>query len=730
MKFTYHPLTSVMIAVAVGLSLLPLGALIERDAFVVESLPVLVASAVVGLILALLRAPRLLTLIAQLVAIVGVLVWRGLSLAGPGDPFDALSLLTSDGVEAIRNQPPPLSAVPGVVWLVLLLASVLTIVLELLVNGLEQPGWAIAPLALSFTMSALIVRQDLPWYQVLPVLAGYLAVLLASGGFGGATGRASRSGAFNASRTATALAIAAIGVIASLLIAPLIPLGPKQPWNNSGQDGPIQLSDPTVRLNQDLRRPDDVPVLNYRASNDEPTYLRTVALANLTSDGARLMPMRLSRFGLGSASNQPGVDVKVEVQMADIPSEYLPAPFAPRGFSADGTWSYDPETLSIVAAGVDRIDQTRGLEYSVESVIPDPTKEEVEAAGAGSGLDAVVSEIPQGLSPEVTQLTSEVVGDAQTAGQKALAIQSYLRSDQFTYSLGAPGSSSSNAINAFLLEDRSGYCIHFAAAMITMSRIEGIPARMAVGFTPGERQEDGSYEVTAHDAHAWPELYLDGLGWVPFEPTPAFDGPPEYVDPADPSSASPTPEPTAPTSEEPAATPTPTPTPSPTPSADPSQGAGGRAVATGIGIGALVLLLLALPALARLVQRGLRLRGGQEPERAADAAWDEVRATFRDFGLSWPGGSPGPASKAAADQLAPQGAAALAAIAQTVERSRFSREGSDAGELATQVKALRTSVSRAASSGARFRAVLLPASLFGSARRTTGGPPDGSLSDN
>ena len=82
--------------------------------------------------------------------------------------------------------------------------------------------------------------------------------------------------------------------------------------------------------------------------------------------------------------------------------------------------------------------------------------------------------------------------------------------------------------------------------MITMARLEGIPARMAIGFTPGEKLEDGSFEVTSHDSHAWPELFLEGLGWVPFEPTPPMSGPPGYTEPSDQQpSASPSPDPSA-----------------------------------------------------------------------------------------------------------------------------------------------------------------------------------------
>ena len=74
-------------------------------------------------------------------------------------------------------------------------------------------------------------------------------------------------------------------------------------------------------------------------------------------------------------------------------------------------------------------------------------------------------------------------------------------------------------------ETRRGYCTQFATAMIMMARAQGIPARMAIGFIPGTR-EGSSNIVRASDAHAWPELYFQGSGWLRFEPTASRSGPP------------------------------------------------------------------------------------------------------------------------------------------------------------------------------------------------------------
>jgi transglutaminase-like putative cysteine protease len=75
---------------------------------------------------------------------------------------------------------------------------------------------------------------------------------------------------------------------------------------------------------------------------------------------------------------------------------------------------------------------------------------------------------------------------------------------------------------AFLLTERSGYCQQFSGAMALMLRMDGIPARVAAGFLSGSPESSrGHYDVTAEDAHEWVEVFFAGIGWVPFNPTPA-----------------------------------------------------------------------------------------------------------------------------------------------------------------------------------------------------------------
>src|SRR4051794_31869058 len=125
------------------------------------------------------------------------------------------------------------------------------------------------------------------------------------------------------------------------------------------------------------------------------------------------------------------------------------------------------------------------------------------------------------LDPSVTDLVAQLTADATTPYDKVRAIHGFLtdRANGFVYSLSTgPGTSGDDL--ADFLRLRRGYCEQYAGAMAVMVRAAGVPARVALGYTPGAQEPDGSRLVTSDDAHASVEAYFAGLGWVPFDPTP------------------------------------------------------------------------------------------------------------------------------------------------------------------------------------------------------------------
>lgn len=128
------------------------------------------------------------------------------------------------------------------------------------------------------------------------------------------------------------------------------------------------------------------------------------------------------------------------------------------------------------------------------------------------------------LSPEAERRLAGMTGEAETDAEKLRAIERELASWDYTRTpgklpeeIGSPG----EFLDYFLLENPRGYCTYFATAFVLLARAEGIPARYVQGFcVPVEKP--GEVSVRSHMAHAWPEAYIRGVGWVPFEPTPGY----------------------------------------------------------------------------------------------------------------------------------------------------------------------------------------------------------------
>jgi len=119
----------------------------------------------------------------------------------------------------------------------------------------------------------------------------------------------------------------------------------------------------------------------------------------------------------------------------------------------------------------------------------------------------------------VYALAQRLAAGARTNYDVTERVERYLADGGYTYSLTPPRST--YPLVTFLLHSFIGYCQQFSGAMALLLRMDGIPARVVAGFTPGVRERNGTYTVTVADAHEWVEAYFAGVGWVTFDPTPA-----------------------------------------------------------------------------------------------------------------------------------------------------------------------------------------------------------------
>jgi hypothetical protein len=151
---------------------------------------------------------------------------------------------------------------------------------------------------------------------------------------------------------------------------------------------------------------------------------------------------------------------------------------------------------------------------------PVPTDLPVPLFGSEISRAPVESAIDASVYREVGELARRLTAGEPTAYDATKAIEAHLR-DTYDYDEEPP--LRRFPLAAFIGGDRAGYCQQFSGSMALMLRMVGIPARVATGFTPGERRPEDRelFEVTDLDAHSWVEVFFNGIGWVPFDPTPS-----------------------------------------------------------------------------------------------------------------------------------------------------------------------------------------------------------------
>jgi protein-glutamine gamma-glutamyltransferase len=151
---------------------------------------------------------------------------------------------------------------------------------------------------------------------------------------------------------------------------------------------------------------------------------------------------------------------------------------------------------------------------SVSEVVVPPRGTDAPVAERGAAARLLTDSVYSGTYELVEALTA----DSSTVYDAVQTIETHLR-DTYRYSERVP--EHAYPLESFLFEDRRGYCQQFSGAMALMLRMAGIPARVAAGFSPGvPDRKTGEYRVRDLDAHSWVEVYFQGIGWVPFDPTP------------------------------------------------------------------------------------------------------------------------------------------------------------------------------------------------------------------
>ncbi|MES4888475.1 DUF3488 and transglutaminase-like domain-containing protein [Streptomyces sp. NPDC096012] len=676
-------------------------------------------------------------------------------IPGP-DTFRFLADLLRQGSQDVSRYAIPAPLTDGIKLMLIGGVLLIGLLVDTLAVTFRSAAPAGLPLLALYSVAAGLSDGAADWLWFLVAAAGYLMLLLAEGRdrtaqWGRVFGGAPRSpgspepGAAAPVRTGRRIGAVALGVA---LVVPLaLPtmqgglLSPSGPGMGAGdgQGGGGSAVNLLVSLRDNLNTDDDRQLLSLRTSTDDVSdlYLRIISLDDF--DGTTWKPAQRhivgvpdefpTPTGLGEAVKRDRISTTVRA--ADwYAQEWLPMPYPPSGVKISGRWRYEPVGMALVG---DHGQDTRGKSYQVTSLDVRPTAAQLASAPEPpASLKREYTQVPSSLPKVVARTAREITSGATSHYDQAVKLQDYFTvTGGFRYDTQVRVGRGPNAIANFLKE-KEGFCIHFSFAMAAMARTLGIPARVAVGFAPGTPQSDGTVAVNQKDAHAWPELYFEGVGWTRFEPTPTRGTTPSYTQPDTPGTS--LPDQTLPSKNASSA---------PSAAASPSRSCAGRlrelqacdsASAVGVPYGGddrpfpwwglltgLAVLTLAAVALSPLLwrRRARSLRLGAHPRTPEGAAahtlavWQELTDSAWDYGIA-PEESLTP--RKAADrivrlgQLDPSSGAAVHRVADAVEQVLYAPVPRPSAGAAQDVRRVVEALRGTAGTRARLRARFLPRS--------------------
>ncbi len=706
--------------VAVQAMLIPLFSVISAGLWVIGAMALPALLLLVGYLLRRRAVPAVAVsgvLLAVWVGVVTLVCFPAQALFGVipvGSTFAAAGDLISAASNEILLGVAPLPASAGLNFLVFASVGLLTIALDHVVLTARMPLLAGVALVAVWLVPAIAVPSGVDVIAFAVLAASLLFLLRADTR---SRERPAREGR-GAGIASVALTIGAVAIVAAVIAGPALPPAAV----SAGGTGMIASIDPSLDLGDDLRQPSEVPVLSMYSDAPTPPYLRVTTLS--VFDGDVWMPDRLRSVSLDDAPLEPvtvadGVRVteyRTFVNVAQLSSAYLPVSFPAVAVDGlDGFWRSVPYSRTIQSGQ----SSAQGQDYEVTTHVPRPTLEQIRAAETEI-TDARIDlqALPEGTPAIVSELAAEVTAGGTTDYDRLIALQSWFRGTEFTYSLTAPVSdgfdgSSADAVAEFL-QEKSGYCVHYAGAFALMARALDMPSRIAVGFLPGAFTGDSIdgmrvSEATTGQLHAWPEVYFAGIGWVQFEPTKSLGTQTRFA-----SAASPEDDGGTDVVEE-EATPTPTASASvaPTgPDRDLDAGAvSGSArmidVRPALGVVGGVLVVVLAPAAAGALRRFVLRR-----RRTVVSAWRYVQDAAIDLGVDVSAAETPRAFGARVSAVAGVPTAELRRLVDAVERASYApAPATTTGDLSADAEAVRDGMRAALSPRARLIALLLPRSL-------------------
>lgn len=639
-----------------------------------------------------------------------------------------------DGTAEMQEQATPALPLTGLVALTTVFVALVALAVDLVAVAGRRPALGGLGLLVLYCVPVSTIVGEVALTAFLAPAGGFAVLLWAEQRDRLAGGSRAGSGSPLGTGTLSALRTAVLALVAGILLAAFVPVAAEGSFaqglgTGAGSSTGTSL-DPVAELRGELNRPEPVDLLEVTTAAEDPGYLRAVTLDEYSQEGWRMsnldgeQSIAVDEPLAPLPGRTPGRPVTATITATGHDDQFLPTFSAPLAIDVrgddDAAWRFDPEAVTVFGRAV----TTAGQSWEVQAEEPRPGVEQLAAAADLRPADRFLrryTELPP-LDPSVPALVEELTDPGQTPYERVRAISDHLtdRENGFVYSLSTEPGTTGDDLADFLRLKR-GYCEQYAGAMGVLVRAAGVPARVVLGYTPGERSGDGPRVVTSDDAHAWVEAWFAGSGWVPFDPTPigaARAVPLEWAPRAD-------------ATVDPASTPVvpdvPLPLPTApgaeldrddqfTPLAVPQQQSSGLAPwAAGAGGTLAALLLAAVPWAVRRRQRAARLADGRP-----GALWDELLATTTDLGIATPRTR---TPRALARQLAelvsgvdPEAVSAVRELALAEERSVYGRPDEDRRPpLRDALGVVRRGLLRTASPRQRLLAAVWPASTVGAA---------------
>jgi MYXO-CTERM domain-containing protein len=637
------------------------GRLFDGDAYLRGAVVLVVAVHLVALALrwsrlhALVAMPLLALVILELAAV----VLHRTTLAGPFPTGDTIRSIGEDLRTVIDHFTTAVAPVPDsgayANTIVLSLALVAAVSDTLAFRGGGRIE-AVVPHAVLLVLT-IVLANGAPGISTTAVWLGVALVVVATLRFD----RWSASGVVGDRSSGWATTLPAITVTAAVcavaagIVGPRLPGADAAPLVDPGGAGSsvTEVVSPLIGIGSRLTSNSTRELFSV-SSSDGPHYWRVMALDDF--DGASWSPSpeslgRADDSAADAMSDVAGARVDQVVTISALGGHLVPAAHVAVAVSPESVL-FAPRSQSLV---MPEVELARGDVITVRSRVLRPSIEQLRATTVARAPSLSMYDVPGSIPDSVRADAFDATSGAATAYDRAIALQDWFRiSGGFTYDVTAEYGNSSDAIVEFL-QQRRGFCQQFATTFAVMARIVGLPSRVVVGFTPGDVDSSGVFHVYGRHAHAWPEVWFDGMGWVAFEPTPGR-GSPDGVGylPGVAAQQDDTRPPTD-TSETTTSTVTPDPSSTTTTPADGSAPIGGSAPRTtthggaatsgdsstgGATTAVVVVAVLALLVVAVLAVRRTRRRGAPASgSQAVERAWIEVCRDLRLVGAPAPRGT-------------------------------------------------------------------------------------------